>query len=560
MTTLAHTEPVGSAGRVRKATGHDPSELIQVTVVVRARTPRDKRRKIIEELALLPPRQRRYLDRREFIAQHGATAEDLAAVAAFARRQGLEVVEASSGRRCVVLSGAVEQFDQAFGVESGLYESAAGTHRSHEGSIHLPGRLSGIVLGVLGLDNRPLTSGRWRVDPAPEPEPFPVRYTDRRAVMAAYNFPVEADGGGQRVGVIALGGGFHESDLEQFLGPGRKVDVVELDGQRQEPADSELVQVVWDGMQQMWAGIQWSGEGLEGDDAAKMAAVDSFKWTMEVTGDLANVAAFAPAADLVVYFAPATMQGKYTAFTTALIDEYSPQVISCSWGDRESGVSKSHAWLMDDVFSFAALRGVTICFSSGDDGDGSQPMNEAAPEQPISAHFPATSPYVLACGGTMREGPEGTAQVWDEHLGVIHYASGGGVSHIFGPPWWQPVELVEERAQGRSGRGFPDVAGKADMQTGLPIRVAGVEMPMGGTSSVAPIWAALIARLNQQLGASVGYLNPLLYQERQRFAAATSPVTQGSNGAYKAAPGWDPCTGWGTPDGEGLLKALGGDS
>jgi kumamolisin len=77
---------------------------------------------------------------------------------------------------------------------------------------------------------------------------------------------------------------------------------------------------------------------------------------------------------------------------------------------------------------------------------------------------------------------------------------------------------------------------------------------IGGTSAVAPLWAALIARLNQELGKPVGYVNPLLYAAGT--ASAFHDVTSGGNGGYDAGPGWDPCTGLGTPDGTALLQAL----
>jgi kumamolisin len=99
------------------------------------------------------------------------------------------------------------------------------------------------------------------------------------------------------------------------------------------------------------------------------------------------------------------------------------------------------------------------------------------------------------------------------------------------------------------------VAGDADPTTGYQVRVDGVDAVFGGTSAVAPLWAALIARMNEQLGQSVGYLNPLLYTHP---GAATTfhDITSGSNGAYSASAGWDPCTGLGSPDGERLLTAL----
>jgi kumamolisin len=108
---------------------------------------------------------------------------------------------------------------------------------------------------------------------------------------------------------------------------------------------------------------------------------------------------------------------------------------------------------------------------------------------------------------------------------------------------------------GHAGRGVPDVAGDADPKTGYQVRVDGENLVFGGTSAVAPLWAALIALCNQKLGTSVGFLNPLLYGSLAGKGVCRD-ITSGNNGAYAASTGWDACTGWGTPDGAALVAAL----
>ena len=105
------------------------------------------------------------------------------------------------------------------------------------------------------------------------------------------------------------------------------------------------------------------------------------------------------------------------------------------------------------------------------------------------------------------------------------------------------------------GRGVPDVAGDADPQTGYQVLVDGQALTVGGTSAVAPLWAGLIALINEQLGKSVGFLNPTLYQQINQ-AQAFHDIVSGDNNGYAAGPGWDACTGWGSPDGAKLLQAL----
>ena len=105
-------------------------------------------------------------------------------------------------------------------------------------------------------------------------------------------------------------------------------------------------------------------------------------------------------------------------------------------------------------------------------------------------------------------------------------------------------------------RGVPDVAGNADPESGYNILVDGQSTAGGGTSAVAPLWAGLVARLNQKLGRSVGFLNPILYQNPGAF----NDIVSGSNIDYKAGPGWDACTGLGSPKGTAILQALSSES
>src|SRR5205085_7506439 len=107
----------------------------------------------------------------------------------------------------------------------------------------------------------------------------------------------------------------------------------------------------------------------------------------------------------------------------------------------------------------------------------------------------------------------------------------------------------------RTGRGVPDVAGVADPNTGYTILVDGMEGVIGGTSAVAPLWAGLIALFNEELGKNVGWLHRSLYGTLTEHKALND-ITSGTNGAYKAAIGWDPCTGLGSPNGQSMLNIL----
>ena len=205
----------------------------------------------------------------------------------------------------------------------------------------------------------------------------------------------------------------------------------------------------------------------------------------------------------------------------------------------------------DRAFQAAAMLGITVCCASGDNGS-----SDGIKDGRAHVDFPASSPHVVACGGTRLEASKGAISnevVWNAAGGG---ATGGGVSDVFALPSWQSAAKVPPSANpgGRRGRGVPDVSGDADPATGYQVRVDGTDAVYGGTSAVAPLLAALVARIAQRLDSPVGFLNPVLYGAAGR--SALHDVTKGSNGAYKASKGWDACTGLGSPDGAKLLRVL----
>jgi kumamolisin len=198
----------------------------------------------------------------------------------------------------------------------------------------------------------------------------------------------------------------------------------------------------------------------------------------------------------------------------------------------------------------AAALGITITVASGDSGS-----SDGVGDGANHVDFPSSSPHVLACGGTaltLSNGARSTETVWnDQSQGGG--ATGGGVSSYFALPSWQASAKVPAPANGNGGRGVPDVAGDAAPATGYQILVDGQSAVVGGTSAVAPLWAALVALVNQQTGRNAGFLNPVLYSGGE---ANFFDVTSGTNGSYKAAAGWDPCTGLGSPDGQKIATMV----
>jgi kumamolisin len=132
------------------------------------------------------------------------------------------------------------------------------------------------------------------------------------------------------------------------------------------------------------------------------------------------------------------------------------------------------------------------------------------------------------------------------------------------PSWQQGIVPHSVNPDHRIGRGEPDVAGDGDPNTGYRIHMHGRDFAVGGTSAVAPLWAGLVARLNQSLNKPVGYFNPLLYSTLGKQPGVFRDITHGTNdptgtiGGYAARAGWDACTGWGSPHGAALLQAMRG--
>jgi kumamolisin len=507
-------QPLPGAKSVGKA---DPTERLEVSVVLRragAAAFKDRVKKTSTQNG-----ERTHLSRPEFEKQFGATAADIAAVKTFAASHGLAVVQEHSARRTMVLSGSVAQFNAAFGVDLQRFEHPGGSYRGRVGPVTLPDELKDVVEAVLGLDNRPAArphfrtkrptgNVHWRADGGGSTSFSPVD------IASLYNFPPGA-GDGQCVAIIELGGGERAADLHTYfadvgVGAGPTVTAVSVDHGKDAPTGDQ--------------------NGPDG----------------EVMLDIEVVGAIAPKARIAVYFAPNTDAGFLNAITTAIHDSTNnPSVISISWGGPESNWTQQSMTAFDGAFQAAASMGITVCVASGDNGS-----SDGVTDGDDHVDFPASSPYVLACGGTsiqVSKNAIASESVWND--GPQGGAGGGGVSGFFPLPSWQEGLKVTPSSgapTALSMRGVPDVCGVADPETGYDVRIDGTDTVIGGTSAVAPLWAGLIARINAAQGSSVGYINPTLYATPN----ALRDIVNGNNGDFAAATGWDCCTGLGRPDGQ----------
>ncbi len=499
---LPGAQPIGAV---------DPNEAVRVTVVLRRRGADPVTGNGTERTA--------YLSHEQLKEQHGATPKDIELVEKFAHEYELAVVESSVQKRRVILTGTAAAMQKAFETELTCYKIEDGTQefRGRHGTLSIPAGLGNIVVAVLGMDTRPVAEPHFRLKTAAVTGTFTPPQ-----VAQLYNFPTGINGQGQTIAIIELGGGYVTSDLNayfQSLGiPGPNITAVSVDGGKNTPGSSADGEVMLD---------------------------------IEVAGSIA------PGANLAVYFAPNTDQGFIDAVTDAVHDTTrKPSVVSISWGGPEDSWTAQSQTAMNAALQDAAALGVTVTVAAGDSGS-----TDGVRDSKLHVDFPASSPYALACGGTTLTASGNTIAsevVWNETANN-QGATGGGVSSAFLLPGYQSTAGVPKQGQtGFAGRGVPDVAGDADPSTGYQIRVNGQDRVVGGTSAVSPLWAALIALVNQQAGKPVGFINPALYAAKEQgFHDITSGNNDDSNlGYYKAQAGWDACTGLGSPDGAAILRLL----
>ncbi|GGY11918.1 S53 family peptidase [Paludibacterium paludis] len=506
----------------------DPDEHIDITVKVRRAHP-------LPDLSCRPDD---VLGRDDFTERYGAASGDLQAVVDALGCYGLNLTAMNGTTRTVRLAGPSSAMEAAFATQLADYAHPSGRFRGRLGPLAIPRELDGIVEGVFGLDTRRVVKRRWQAmkhlddarDTAASRDWF---YPGE--VASAYQFP-HGDGKGQIVALLEFGGGYFSRDLTEFC---RETGI---------PVPTVIPQSI---------------------DATPTNRRDGAQ--SEVMLDIEIIAGLCPAATIPVYFGAGTEQGWVDAFDAALHNpDYPAHVISISWGNSED----HGAWtpmairVINDSLMEAALLGVTVCAASGDDGSDDQVGDGLA-----HADFPAASPYVLAVGGTRLARRDGGFEetAWMEGIGLRQRGggcTGGGVSRLFAcPPWQQDVAVESVNPGAGTGRCVPDVAANASLDTGYFIVVDGKRGISGGTSAAAPVWAALVARVNQQLGGmeTVGYLTPLLYQHtaggQTLGALGCHEITRGNNitataGGYAAGPGYNAVAGWGSPMGLSLLSVL----
>ncbi|HEX5264846.1 MAG TPA: S53 family peptidase, partial [Phenylobacterium sp.] len=438
-----------------------------------------------------------------------------------------------------------------------------GDYRGREGEIYIPGELDGLVTGVFGLDERKVARRKTSTDdagaalaPASPSAAAAVASAPKRPVRPEdlerwYNFP-PGDGAGCQIVIAEFGGGYFDEDLAAYCTKmGRRMPSVTAHGFGR-PAYT-LQEVM----------------GLPADQRnAELGA------SVEVMMDVQIVAGLCPAAEIFVYFAPFTQKG-WVDLLNAVIKgapATSPVAVSVSWGGTEDDpeqLTPAAVQAIDDKLNALAHMGITVCVSSGDDGSGDQVSDGAA-----HCDYPASSAFALGVGGTEFSSAGREVVWWDppgRRTGTKKGggATGGGVSTVWARPSWQTVHVASLNPGSIDGRVVPDITALAGHPL-YDLTFLGHDAPNGGTSASAPLWASLVARCSAALPASKQrrFLTRLLYAPtadgRALGAIACRPITSGNNTSnpepgrgYAATTSFSAVAGWGAPDGQALLDALG---
>jgi subtilase family serine protease len=447
----------------------------------------------------------------------------------------------------MTLSGNSSSIEGLFGTAMNYYgrtDQVTGsktTYYSPEGSPAIPKEWSGMVAGIVGLDNRTMmrpfsdheaTAMRYgpfipsasslsgySIMPSSEILPMEASGTPPYApsdIRKAYGFDglygQGMDGKGVRIAVIAAyGSSTLENDLNKFdidFGlPGFELEV--------------------------WTPHDY----VVGQDLA---------WAREATMDIEWVHAIAPSATIVLIVAPdSSINSMFGALNFAIFGNIS-DVISLSWGANEDQMSASGIRALDSLFQQAAAQGMSVFASSGDSGSYGTYLT------PGPAVYPSSSPYVTSVGGTRLY-----FKASGGYMGEVAWSgSGGGRSIVFGRPSWQSGPLVP--ADG--ARTLPDVAMTADPIYGVHVVFNGQDVSTsgkgaGGTSLSSPLWAGLAALATQRAGGRIGLMNPSLYSvaSSQNYTKDMHDISNGSNG-FASGTGYDMATGLGSPNAPALLE------
>jgi len=522
---LARTNVVIPADSV-SASAVNESWIMKATLLLRR--PTYKGRSMIEHANAITRGEDTHISYEEFICRYAASDADIAAVQAFVGSHGIAVIDSHVGAASVRLQGTIAQFNSAFGITLLAVQKPDRTYISYQGMLSVPAELDGVIDHVFGLHNPVKLEHAAR--PVENVDGLPTTATalTPTQIATAYQMPSNT-GTGTCIGIIEYGGGYTTQNVTSSFAPlgfaAPTITNTNVDGGYNNPSDT---------------------------NGAPEVMLDIY-----VAGGIAHTSTLA------MYWGygsgisnPVAGPDWYDPINVAIHDTTNnPTVLSISWGAGDSPDSgywdSSTISATDAVLAQAVVLGVTVCAASGDEGSTWAGLAE-------EVLYPASSPYVLACGGT-------TLQLNIDNSIASETAwigSGGGQSYYESLPGWQngltaktyPGNVVSALTM----RGVPDVAGNSDPNTGYRFYWgnSNTYSQYGGTSACAPMWAGLIARINATIGGRVGFMQTKLYANH----TAMRDITVGNNAdymdGYQCTVGWDAVTGYGSPIGTSILAVF----
>src|SRR5450759_2620542 len=536
------------------------------------------------------PQYGHYLTSAQFRNQFAPSQSQVGAVQSWLKSQGFTVDYTPNNNHYVAAEGTVAQAQTAFGAQFGMYTVKGQTVRSPSSDVSVPASL--FVTGVIGLDdsaifvrtdhikdappsggfrNAPPLSAYWaeKVSPyaypagftdvsSPATAPWSVKGNTPAQIKGAYGITGTYDGAGQTVAII-----------DAYASPTILADVNQWSINRGLPtmSNSQLVQVVPPGVYKRPQNPKQDPQG----------------WYGEETLDVEAVHGMAPGAKIVFVGSPNNYRDLDAAMNH-VVDRQLAQIVTNSYGFSTELLPLGYVKPFEDTLIQAAAEGIGVYFSSGDNGDETATVGYATPD------WPASSPWVTAVGGTSLGVDKSKARALETGWGTSNYncdtttlvctrtgwlyGAGGGVSRLFAAPAYQSGMDLR-------GRAVPDVAALGDPQTGLIVGQTQTfpngtyydEYRIGGTSLSSPIFAGLMALLDQKAEYPHGFANPLFYANSGKFYDVLSVKTavarrnfvngvDASNGTVdrlrtfddysgsptqQTGPGWDNVTGLGTP-------------
>jgi len=520
--------------RARTLPGHVPAAIAHLTPVGRPEAARELRFAIglpLRNQAALTnllqkmydpasPDYHHYLTPAQFAESFGPSREDYQSLLEFAGTNGLKVTATHPNRLLLDVSGSVSNIERAFHVTLRTY-----AHPQDQRLFYAPDAdpsldLATPVLHISGLDNYSRPQPRLLAN-APHSTPNagsgPAGTYMGSDFRAAYAPGVPLTGAGQTVGLLEFDG-YTAADITYYESNASLPSVT-------------LTNVLLDGFNGLL-----TGDGGE----------------VEVSLDIEVAIAMAPGLSQVMVY-EAGPGGDWHDILNRMATDDQARQLSCSWYIGGGGPDP----VADQIWEQMAAQGQSFFNASGDTGAYLGPID-----------FPGDSPYITQVGGTTltTDGPGGTwvsETVWNWGNGD---ASGGGVSTYYPIPSWQVGLNLTANGGSTTMRNTPDVALTAD---NVYVRADGRDNDVGGTSCAAPLWAGFMALVNQQAAANgrppIGFANPTIYAlgREAGYTLGLHDIMTGSNvtpfsvpGKFLAAPGYDLCTGWGTPNGSNLVNAL----